>query len=250
MTVKPNSNTPNTLELVNKSLKARYRAEKRFKAYGIAAIMFGIACLVTLFTDIIGKGHSAFYQTYVYLEVEFDPQVLGLTDPTDTAQLMSADFQAIVKKAMLERFPNTEGRRIKRNLYGLMSYGAGYELRDILREDPRLLGTRAGYWLLADDDVDTYVKGRSDDPDAAIKGRLKGRQIDWVESLIAEGQIKSRFNDIFFTSGDSREPEQAGILGAIMGSLFTLLVTILLSFPIGVAAAVYLEEYAPKKSLD
>ena len=244
--MKSKPNPSRTLELVNKSLAKRYRAEKRFQAYGIAAIMFGITCLVVLFTDIIGKGHSAFYQTYVYLEVEFDAETLGLTDPTDPEQLVAADFQALVKRAILERFPNTEGRRIKRNLYGLMSYGAGYDLRDKLAKDPSLLGTRAGYWLLADDDVDTYVKGRSDDPDVAVKGRLKGRQIEWVEKLIADGHVKSRFNDIFFTSGDSREPEQAGILGAIVGSLLTLLVTIFLSFPIGVAAAVYLEEYAPK----
>jgi len=106
-----------------------------------------------------------------------------------------------------------------------------------------------GLWLLADDDIDTYYKSRGDNKDDAFVGRLNPQQVAWVETWIDKQQIKKRFNTTFFTSGDSREPEQAGIMGAMAGSLFTLLVTIALSFPIGVAAAVYLEEYAPKNRI-
>src|SRR5690606_35069088 len=97
-------------------------------------------------------------------------------------------------------------------------------------------------WLLADDDVDTYVKSRGDGE--PFMGRLDENQVAWIEELITAGQIKRKFITIFFTSGDSSEPELAGILGAMVGSALTLLVALVLSFPIGVAAAIYLEEYA------
>lgn len=235
-----------TIDLVNQSLKKRYRAEKRFRAYGIAAILFGLACLVILFTDIIGKGHSAFLQSYVQLEVTFDPERLYIDDPNDPAQIASADYQGIIKQALREQFPEATGRRDKRALYALVSNGAGFSLREMLEDEPELLGQTVSVWVLADDDIDTYVKSRGDDPSEAFTGRVSEKQIGWIESMLASGQIDLKFNTTFFTNGDSREPEQAGILGAIMGSLFTLVVTIVLSFPIGVAAAVYLEEYAPR----
>ncbi|MCV2884943.1 phosphate ABC transporter permease PstA [Aestuariibacter sp. AA17] len=247
--MKESSENLNAIDLVNRSLKARYRAEKRFKAYGIAAILFGLACLVILFTDIISKGHSAFLQTEVYLEVTFDSDRLDIDDVSNSAQLMAADYQGIIKAALRERFPDVSGRRDKRTLYSLVSNGAGFSLREMLIDDPSLLGKTVGVWLVADDDIDTYVKSRGDNPEDAFTGRMSDKQIAWVESLMENDQLALNFNTTFFTSGDSREPEQAGILGAVMGSLFTLIVTIVLSFPIGVAAAVYLEEYAPRNRL-
>lgn len=235
-----------TIDMVNKNLAKRYRAEKRFRAYGIMAILFGLACLVVLFTDIIGKGHTAFFQSYVHLEVTFDQEMLEINDVNNPQQLASADYQGMVKAALRNQFKDAKGRKDKRNLYALVSNGAGFTLRKMLEDTPSLLNQRVGVWLLADDDVDTYIKSRNSDGSDAFTGRLHEKQIAWVNSLIANEQIAKRFNTTFFSSGDSREPEQAGILGAIMGSLFTLLVTIALSFPIGIAAAVYLEEYAPK----
>ncbi|MCC2618071.1 phosphate ABC transporter permease PstA [Aestuariibacter halophilus] len=234
-----------TMDKVNQSLARRYRAERRFRAYGMAAILFGLACLVVLFTDIIGKGHSAFLQTYVAMEITYDSDVLELSDPSDSNAVARADFQGLVKQSLRDTFSDVSGRRDKRALYALISNGAGFALRDRLANDPSLLNRSETVWLLADDDVDTYVKSR-DDEGGAFTGRLNEKQIAWVEQLIADNAVEKRFNTTLFTAGDSREPEQAGILGAMMGSLFTLLVTIALSFPIGVAAAVYLEEYAPK----
>lgn len=242
--MKQSSNT-STLDKVNKGLARRYRAEKRFKAYGIAAILFGLTCLVVLFTDIIGKGHSAFFQTYMQLEVTMDSEQLYIDDPTDPQQLASADYQGVIKASLRERFPEVKSRRDKRALYALVSNGAGFRLQDLLRDDPSVLNQSLSIWVAADDDVDTYYKSRGADGSKGFDGRLKANQIAWIEELITNEQLESRFNTTFFTSGDSREPEQAGILGALTGSLFTLLVTIVLSFPIGVAAAVYLEEYAP-----
>ncbi len=240
---------PSTIDLVNKNLAKRYRAEKRFKAYGVAAILFGLACLVILFTDIIGKGHSAFLQTYVYVEVNYDADALDISNVNDPQQLAIADYSAIVKSALREQFTDAKSRKQRRNLYGLVSNGASFTLRESLENNPALLNQTVGLWLLADDDIDTYYKSRGNNKDDAFVGRLNPQQVAWVETWIDKQQIKKRFNTTFFTSGDSREPEQAGILGAMAGSLFTLLVTIALSFPIGVAAAVYLEEYAPKNRI-
>ena len=240
---------PSTIDLVNKNLAKRYRAEKRFKAYGVAAILFGLACLVILFTDIIGKGHSAFLQTYVYVEVNYDADALDISNVNDPQQLAIADYSAIVKSALRAQFTDAKSRKQRRNLYGLVSNGASFTLRESLENNPALLNQTVGLWLLADDDIDTYYKSRGNNKDDAFVGRLNPQQVAWVETWIDKQQIKKRFNTTFFTSGDSREPEQAGIMGAMAGSLFTLLVTIALSFPIGVAAAVYLEEYAPKNRI-
>jgi phosphate transport system permease protein len=237
------SRKPSTIDLVNKNLKKRYRAEKRFRAYGVSAILFGLACLVVLFTDIIGKGHTAFLQTYIYLDVELSAEQLDISDISDQNQLAIADYQGVIKKSLREQFTDAKGRKHKRQLYSLVSNGAGFTLRSMLENDPELINQKIGVWLLADDDIDTYYKSRSDE--VAFTSRMKDKQIAWVDTLIANEHIEKRFNTTFFTKGDSREPEQAGIAGAISGSLFTLLVTIALSFPIGVAAAVYLEEYAP-----
>lgn len=236
----------NTIDLVNKNLAKRYRAEKRFKAYGIAAIAFGMACLLFLFADIIGKGHSAFLQTYVKLNVTMDAEVLEISDISNADQVAAANYQGIIKQSLRDRFPDVSGRRDKRKLYGLVSNGAGFDLRKKLEEKPELLGESFDIWVLADDDLDTYIKSRGDNPENAFTERMSEKQLAWTEALLAEGSIEKRFNRVFFTNGDSREPEIAGIRGALMGSLLTLFITFILSFPIGVAAAVYLEEYAEK----
>lgn len=245
----PTSKTPSsTIEQVNKNLAKRYRAERRFKAYGIASITFGLLCLVTLFTDIIGKGHSAFFQTYIQLEIHFDPENLDITDINDSEQLNTANYDAVIRTALRKLFPDVSGRKEKRELYSLISSGAGYHLQDMILSDRTLLGKTQTIWLLADDDTDTYFKSRSE-LEGAFTGRLSEKQVNWLETFASSDAIETRFNIIFFTSGDSREPELAGIQGALMGSLFTLFVTLMFSFPIGVAAAIYLEEYAPKNKL-
>jgi phosphate transport system permease protein len=111
---------------------------------------------------------------------------------------------------------------------------------------PDLIGSRATLWVLASDEIDQVMKGKIDRDAPDADRRISDRQFAWIDRLRADGRLELRFNRVFFTRGDSREPEQAGVWGAVMGSLFTLLVTLCLSFPIGVAAAVYLEEFAPK----
>ncbi|MBQ0720614.1 MAG: phosphate ABC transporter permease PstA [Gammaproteobacteria bacterium] len=240
------SSKPNaTTERIRQTLAKRYRAEKRFRLYGVVAILFGLLCVATLFVDIIGKGHGAFRQTYIQLSVDYDADILGISDINDAQQLALADFSGLVKKSLRTRFSDVSGRKDKRQLYRLVSNSAEYDLTDRLKTAPALLGQSEKRWVLADDDIDTYFKSLNSS-DGAFVGRTSEKQQQWVQSLIDAGQIELRFNSQFFSNGDSREPEQAGIGGAIVGSLFTLFITLALSFPIGVAAAVYLEEFAPK----
>ncbi|MEQ8258999.1 MAG: phosphate ABC transporter permease PstA [Alcanivorax sp.] len=232
-----------TTAKVRESLARRYRQEKRFQAYGILSIGVGLLALLILFTDIIGKGHSAFFEHYIKLEISLDRDVLGVDDASDDEQLNYANFGGVIKEALRERFPGVDDRQQQRLLYDLVSSGASYNLRDELKADPGLLGGTRELWLLADDDVDLYLKtSQKKRPEA----RLDDQQKQWIEDLEAAGDTDKRFNASFFSHGDSREPELAGIGSAIVGSFFTMIVTLCLSFPIGVAAAIYLEEFAPR----
>ena len=244
---KPSSEQLSISAQVEKNLKRRYRTERIFRACGMASIGFGILCLLVLFGDIISKGTGAFRATYIQLEVKFDPAKLGVDATSDESALKFASTGAIIKQAMRDRFPEVSGRSDKRKLYALVSGEAEYTLKDQLVADPQLIGTQQTIWLLADDDTDVYFKHGFGQENEI--GRLNDKQKQWVAELVEAGQVETQFNTLFFTRADSREPESAGIWGAARGSFFTLLVTLLLSFPIGVAAAIYLEEFAPKNKL-
>lgn len=240
-----NSSPKSHTGLIEKSLARRYRAEKRFRLYGLLAVAFGVLCVAVLFVDIIGKGHGAFWQTYIKIDVNYDAEILGISDITDRQQVAIADYQGLIKQALYKRFGDVSGRREKRELSSIVSSTAAFLLQQRLRENPSLLGKRQTLWVLADDDIDTYFKSL-DDAAGAFTGRVSGQQQRWVADLQQKGEIRRQFNWVFFSTGDSREPEQAGIGGAAVGSFLTLLITLILSFPLGVAAAVYLEEFAPK----
>ena len=411
-----------TTKIVKQSLPKRYRSESIFKAFGMAASIIGMAFVVILFVNIIGKGYPAFLQSYIKLPVYFDAQVIDPDGDRDPDKMARADYQGLIKKTLRETFPEVSGRRDKLALYKLISQGAGFELQDMVLDNPDIIGTTQEIWLLADDEIDVFLKGKvtkldefelegrpvasdvsgeveittdgpaftpvlermqelferekrraerelgrareklddlekdlvenrdllaeaerydyparierlkeiiknnqgqiSDEeyiirvleerisgyrkslegtsaaevdipPDAAsylleLQGglvritalgrnsargnvlntldpasdsqnlklviletpeserRVTDRTIGWVRQLQEKDVVDKKFNTIFFTHGDSREPEQSGIAGALAGSFFTLIVTLLLSFPIGVGAAIYLEEFAPK----
>ena len=229
---------------IQHSLKRRNRSEARFRWYGRLAVFIGLAAVATLFFDIIGKGHGAFKATYIKLEVHYDQALIDIDNLTDTEQMIAGNWQALPKVALREKFPNVSGRSDKRRLNNLLSSGAGFDLKDRLVANPHLLGRKESIWILADDDIDTYFKSWL--AGDAYAARLSSKQVQWIEGLHQQGLIELQFNINLFTRGDSREPEQAGIRGAVMGSLLTLVLTPMLSFPIGVAAAIYLEEFAPK----
>ena len=311
----------------------------------MTAILVGLSFVVILFTNIISKGYPAFQQTYIKLPIHFDEQVIDPQGERDPEAMRRADYMGLVKESLREAFPDVKGRSDKRDLYNLVSKGAGYALADMVLADPALIGKTKELWLLADDEIDTLAKGhvtrsevfplagepvvskRDDEiritgdpevmeflrnalqelpgekglegetlslprngpsvllelqggllrvtesdptgvtgevvlplkPDAEDAGwrlvwhetpeserRVRDKTIFWIRALESRASVEKQFNTIFFTSGDSREPEQSGIAGALAGSMLTLVVTLLLSFPIGVGAAIYLEEFAPK----
>jgi phosphate transport system permease protein len=229
-----------TLDIVKTGLARRYRAERRFQRFGVAAILSSVAFLLLLFVNIADNGWSAFQQTFVQLDVNFDPDLLNQED------LATADYPGLVKKSLRMQFPDAKGRRDRRSLYALVSTGASFQLRNMVMKDPSIIGKTMSIWVPADDDVDMLEKGhiKRDVPES--ERRLNNMQLAWIDRLKKDGKIRKQFNMAFFTAGDSREPELAGIWGAVVGSFYTLVITLLLSFPIGVASAVYLEEFAPK----
>jgi phosphate transport system permease protein len=244
----PPSNNPvaRTHDIVKAGLGRRRSAEIRFRTYGLLCIALGLAFLLTLFGNIISHATSAFRQTYIALEVTYDEAVLAPDGKHDADTLAGADYPALLKHSLAELFPDVTERQKKRSLYALLSSGASFEVQKRLQSNPSLLGKTETLWLPVDDDVDMLVKGQIDRASDEGDRRLKDYQIAWLDKLQADGRLQRRFNAQLFSAGDSREPELAGIWGALMGSLFTLLVTISLSLPVGIATAVYLEEFAPQ----
>ncbi|MGD8558283.1 MAG: phosphate ABC transporter permease PstA [Gammaproteobacteria bacterium] len=235
-----------TIDRVRAGLDKRKAAEKRFKAYGMAAIVMGMIFLIILFGSIISKGYTAFVQTYIHLEVFLDPAEIDPQGNQEREVLSRANYGGLVKSTMREMFPDVTSRGEKRNLYSIISSGAQYQLRDMVMDNPSLIGQTVSLWVPADDDIDSLMKGHIERDADESDRRLTDNQIAWVDRLIAQDRMDTRLNTTFFTAGDSRDPELAGIWGAASGSFLTLLVTLALSFPIAVAAAVYLEEFAPR----
>ena len=409
-------------EIVEASLKRRYGTERRFRLLGASAVVLGLSFVAILFINIVSNGYSAFFQSYLELPVAFEAEVIdptgalrdGELDESEIAsQLRSVNFSKLARDALRAEFPAVSGRTQRRNLDALMSPGAPRQLRELVTQDPTVIGSERLVRLLADDDVDVFMKGRStpvvraegagiatlegeldaiggevvvhvsddgleplleqarkrltdvadtlareqgrvqsghdSETDAlaqadladeeaaeleraiAIKAReidrleetiqalrdeaagsdelvfsaeapsfllrindgliklvaleadsargevlvpptsaaaaepgtwqsielttpqdarrLRDQQVAWVLQLQHEGLISKRFNIPFFTNGTSREPELAGIGGAVMGSFYTLVLTLLFSFPIAVGSALYLEEFAPKNRI-
>lgn len=247
-TVHPGSTRPerDIKTIVNASLARRNAAERRFRWYGLIAIGLGLTFVVLMFSNIIGRGYPAFWQAYIQIPITFDPAVIDPDGQRDPRALANADYAALVRAGMRQLFPDVQGRQELRALYGLTSSDAAFELQTRVQQNPKLIGTEQEVWLLASATVDTFIKGNINRALDESERPIKDNQIEWIDKLQTTGKIEKQFNSILFSRGDSREPEQAGIRGALMGSLFTLMVTFLLSFPIGVATAVYLEEFAPK----
>ncbi|MDH5171614.1 MAG: phosphate ABC transporter permease PstA [Gammaproteobacteria bacterium] len=234
---------------IQASLKKRYARERRFQWYGRMAVLIGFVFLFILLADIVSKGLPAFTQQYIRVSVNLDPAMTGLQPGASQEQIYGADYLGAIKSSLREMFPEASSRNDKKALYRLLSIGAEYTLRDKVLEDPGLIGHTTEIWLRAHAEAGSYLKGQvsADTPESDRK--VKDQQMAWLDQLRAQGRTESRFNTTFFTQGDSREPEMAGIKVALYGSFFTLLVTFAIAFPIGVSAAVYLEEFAPRNRL-
>jgi phosphate transport system permease protein len=225
---------------VNAGLAARYRKERRFRLFGLAAIAVSLLFLTLLLGSIAAKGYTAFRQTQILLDIHFAPAVFNVNN------LATANYAELVREAALRLFPGVESRQDRRIAAKLISTGAVYQLQEMVASKPDLIGSTKQIWVLADDEVDMFVKGHIPRDVPEYERRISDKQAAWIDQLAASGRLRQTFNTTFFRAGDSREPELAGIRGAAMGSFLSLALTLALSFPIGVAAAIYLEEFAPK----
>jgi phosphate transport system permease protein len=231
---------------VSRGLARRYRQEGVFRLLGLGALLIGLIFLGFFFYTLVANGYTAFQQTRLALDIELAAETIAPDGVLTQETLERANYLALAREALGRLFPAVSGRAELRELYGLLSAGAALELRQRVMEDPSLVGRTLRLWLLADDEVDMLVKGYilRDVPEA--ERRISDRQLAWIDELERQGRIDRRFNATFFTSGDSRDPELAGVWGATVGSFFMLLVTLALSFPLGAATAIYLEEFAPR----
>ena len=231
------------LETFSKRNAKRHKSEFRFRLFGMFAILLSLSFLLVIVASIVLRGTSAFRTSFIQIEMDLP------ADKLDAKNIKSERFGKRLKAALREKFPEAKSRREKKKLYGLVSSTAEYSIRDQIIDTPELIGTRANFWVRTSSDADMFLKGYIDRTLDESQRRLDDRQIAWLEQLQGEGRIESRFNVQFFTNGDSREPEQAGVLGAVIGSALSLLVCFLIAFPIGVLSAVYLEEFAKKGRL-
>ncbi|MFO7786368.1 MAG: DUF3333 domain-containing protein, partial [Halospina sp.] len=211
----------------NPQIRRRYRAEKRFKAYCIGAVSIAFAIIIAFFTDIISQGYTAFWQYQVQVTLDYNERA--------------------------ERLGNFA---LDRDMREIASRGATRSIPRAIDRNPDLLGTTEEKWFPVKAEIDQYLKhGDTSDQTQAVQGKkVEGPSLPdelrkQVNSLVDEGRIESTFNTRFFTTGDSKLPELAGIFSAAVGTLYVLGITLLCAFPIGVMSAIYLEEFAPDNKL-
>lgn len=212
----------------------RYARERRFKAYGAVALAVSVLFLAYVLIDIGSKAWPSFSEHRVTLEVNLDASKISSTD------VRKGDFEGLVKDGLRALFPEVTARGDKKKLLSLLSVGAADDLRSETVENPGAIGSIIKTGVLLSDSADLYLKG------AVANSGLDEQEIAYLDSLKDKGLVSKHFAWRFLASGDSREPELAGLRGAITGSLLTLIMTLTLSVPLGIAAAVYLEEFAPK----
>jgi len=226
-------------------IRKRYRSERIFRFLGLGALSLAAAFLAFLLFTIAAAGLARFERTDVKLTVAFEPRAMNVDaatarGPDGRAALLAVDYQALLADAVTRSLSGAEG---------VVSEGAWLRLRDVLIENPGLIGNRADIWVPATSDLDLLAKGVIDRDAPADRRSASDALIAQHDRLEGEGRLRTVFNTSFLSNADSTDPELAGVWGAAKGSLLTLFVTLLISFPVGVLAAIYLEEYAPKNRL-
>lgn len=230
---------------LRKGLNARYARERRFRMYGVMAIAVAVGFLVLLLGRIIEQGHTAFYAHEITVPVYMDPARIDRAYPQGT------NFELLVAEQQLARFgvvDDAQGTQALA-LRSLLSSELKFRAADLIRENPALIGRTVPVVAPVADEADLYYKGEISRETPALQRRVSDQQMVWLDRLESEGAVRAHFNTALFTNGDSTEPEQAGVLGAVVGSALMLLVTALIAIPIGVGAAVYLEEFSPRNRI-
>lgn len=245
--------THSSLLIQDKRTAKRNRAEARFKTYGLIAIGIGVLMLVILLTSIIGRGYSAFQQTYLTVDVILDEAKLDKTGNRDIADIKKVStfgYKPLLVNAfeeLVETGAVTSDLKPKK-MSGILSKGAEAQMRNAVIADPTLIGQRVSFDFLASGRVDGYLKGRVTRASIGNDKNINAEQLDLVDQLLAAGVLEKKFNLAFIIGADSSDarPEAAGMGVSMAGSLFMMLVVLALALPIGVAASIYLEEFAPQ----
>ena len=193
-------------------MKKRHAAERRFQWFGRIAVGLGLTFLFLLLFSIVSKGYSAFWQTYIRLDIPLVEEKIDPAGTRDINTLRSANSAGLIKQNLRESFPEVTMRRDRFALYKLVSNGAAFELRDRVIADPALIGMKVTLWVPADDDVDMLMKGHIERDGPEATRRIKDNQLAWIDRLDAEGRLEQRFNVGFFTNGDSRRYPSRSVL--------------------------------------
>ena len=237
--------------------KARNAAEKRFRLYGVAAIAISMIALVVLLATILTGGAGAFRQTYLNIPVTLDAAVLdpkGNRDPAEMAKVLTLSYGKVLDAAV-EATVARHGIQIQglsdKDIDGLISKEASAQVRNRVLAEPDLIGQTVEFDVLTGGRIDGFFKGRVTMESAARDSNTSPQQLQLAQELADRGEIVTRFNWNFLRLADASDqrPEAAGVGAAIVGSFYMMLVVLVLSVPIGVAASIYLEEFAPKNRL-
>ncbi|PWK64927.1 phosphate ABC transporter permease PstA [Aminobacter sp. AP02] len=230
-------------------LKKRYAAERRFRLYGVLAIAIGLAFLAVMLTSIVSKGYTAFWQTTVTLPINFDEKIIDPSNKraTDPNVLITANYPKLAEAALIEKLgidPNDKAQ--VRKLKGFLSDSSRVQLRAIVAADPSVIGTTRNVDILAAANLDSAFKGQIDLDVPESRRKVSDQQVEWMNKLKAEGVMAEHFNTGLFSYGASSRPETSGVGVALIGSFYMMVIVLLLALPIGVAASIYLEEFAKK----
>ena len=236
----------NNLKKIEYSLKKRKRQESRFKIYGLLGIATAVTFLCIILSSIVMEGKKAFLSTYIKLEVYFDPDIIYTSNDQKEEDIKFANFQKIIKNSLNSFFPEISDKGELRKLSDFISSSEEENLMKLVLKNKQLVGQKITLWLLASSKIDVINKNPDMELIAEEDRLISDLELNWLNEIRSANNIKSNFNKNFFVKADSTEPEQAGIWGSLVGSFFTLFVTLILSFPIAVAAGVFLEELAPK----
>ena len=250
-------------ELVKASLKTRHGRERRFRAVGLGAVIMGLGFVALLFVTIFAKGLPAFWQSTVHAELYFDPEIIKVEarpvrqseetpqqfqerDNAWLTKLAMVNWNRIIEDGLLPHLPPeaTEQRRLVRQL---VTSGERFAVRDMVAKDPSLIGQRVNVSLLADANVDVWLKGNIDRSLSDAQQQLPAAVRAWADDLSERGVITNDFSTAIFMNPDSRSSlASAGLAGAFVGSLYMMVIVIFLAVPVAVLSAIYLEEFAPK----
>lgn len=225
-------------------LRRRKKAETRFRRKAAAALLLALTLLAFILGSLLGQGAQGFRQSFITLPIVFDVAALNLLPGETPLDAPPSAYQKLATTAIKARFPQVTERLAQRQLVALLSTHIGVQLKTMVKQNESILGSTQPLSLPLASTADLYLKGKIDKNIPESDRPLSDAQLGWLDELSAKGEATTSFNTGFFTHGDSRSPERAGFLGAVIGSLLTLACCLAIAFPIGVMTAVYLEEFA------